>query len=308
LVNFGIQIQQEGFRYQEIKEIVKQCESLGFNSVWLYDHLYPLTPSIQKSVLECWITLASLAVETDTIRLGSLVTCNLFRHPSLLAKMSATLDVISKGRLEFGIGAGWCEEECAAYGIPFPKAGIRINQLREAVQVIKKMWIEDETSFEGKYYAIKKAICYPKPLQKPHPPIWVGGKGERLLKVAVRSGSACNLPWCTTEQFKQKLAYIRKCCISHGREPGTLIVSLYFDILIGANKNEVEEKLLKFKWEGVSHEQYRSVNIVGTPSECVDRITQYKDIGATYFVVNFPDIAKPDSLKLFADKVLSTLK
>jgi len=308
MVNFGVQIQQEGLGYQEIKEIVKQCESLGFSSVWLYDHLYPLTPSIQKSVLECWITLASLAVETDTIRLGSLVTCNLFRHPSLLAKMSATLDVISKGRLEFGIGAGWYDEECAAYGIPFPKAGIRINQLGEAVQVVKKMWIEDETSFEGKYYAIRNAICYPKPLQKPHPPIWVGGKGERLLKVAVKFGNACNLPWCTTEQLKQKLAYIRKRCISHGRGPDTLIVSLYFDILIGTNKNEVEEKLVKFKWEGVPNEQYRSVNIVGTPSECVDRITQYTDIGATYFVVNFPDIAKPDSLKLFADEVLSTLK
>ena len=308
MVNFGVQIQQEELEYAEIRKIVQECESLGFDSVWLYDHIYPLSPPLQKSVLDCWVTLAALAVETDTIRLGSLVTCNLFRHPPLLAKMSATLDVISEGRLEFGIGAGWYEDECIAYGIPFPKAGTRINQLREAVQIIKKMWTQNETSFEGKYYNVKNVFCNPKPLQKPHPPIWIGGKGEKLLKVTAEFGNACNLPWCTPEQLKQKIDYIQKCCASLGREPNSLTVSLYFDVLIGKNKKEVTEKLLKFKWEGVPDEKYRSVNIVGTPSECLERIKEYIDAGATYYILSFPEISKLDSLRLFANSVLSALK
>ncbi len=308
MVNFGVQIQQEQLKYADIRKIVQECESLGFNSVWLYDHLYPLAPSLQKSVLECWVTLAALAVETETIRLGSLVTCNLFRHPPLLAKMSATLDVISEGRLEFGIGAGWYEEECVAYGIPFPRAGTRINQLREAVQIIKKMWTQDETSFEGEYYTVRNASCNPKPLQKPYPPIWIGGKGEKLLTVAAEFGDACNLPWCTPEQLKQRIDYIQKYCISLGRKPKSLTVSLYFDVLIGRDKKEVMEKLLKFKWEGVPLEKHQNLNIIGTPGECLDRITEYMDIGATYFIVNFPEISKLDSLRLFANSVLSALR
>ena len=171
VIKFRVQIAQDALDYPNVKRIASECEKLEFDSIWLYDHFYPLSPPFNKSVLESWTTLTALALETKAIRLGVLVTCNLFRHPSVLAKMSATVDVISGGRLQFGIGAGWYEEECLAYGIQFPKASVRIRRLRESVQIVKKMWTEEKSDFEGRYYRIKDAICEPKPVQKPHPPV-----------------------------------------------------------------------------------------------------------------------------------------
>jgi alkanesulfonate monooxygenase SsuD/methylene tetrahydromethanopterin reductase-like flavin-dependent oxidoreductase (luciferase family) len=172
----------ETTNYDTIRKVTLKCEELNFDSCWLADHFVPrkVLP-YQKSPIpspdpffECWTTLTALAIETKKIRLGTFVLCNSYRYPSLVAKMSATLDFISRGRLELGIGAGFFKEEYIMYGIPFPKLAVRIKQLEESIQIIKKMWTEEEASFNGKYYTIKKAFNNPKPIQRPHPPIWVG--------------------------------------------------------------------------------------------------------------------------------------
>ena len=161
-----------------IKKIAKECERLGYDSLWVMDHL--LWGDLNEgSVFEAWTLLTGLAMETETIKLGPLVACNSFRNPTLTAKVASTFDVISKGRLIFGYGAGWKVEEYNAYGFPFRDGITRGKQLREGITLIKKFWTEEKTTFKGEYYEAKDAICKPKPVQKPHPPIMIGGGGEK---------------------------------------------------------------------------------------------------------------------------------
>ena len=161
-------------RFCEIRDIVLECEKLGYHSVWLDDHLmYNDWP-----ILECWTTLSALAALTSKIRLGTMVSCNAHRNPALLAKAAATLDVISGGRLELGIGAGVQEKEHLAYGFGFPNLNVRVERLGEALQVIRQLWTQEKATFRGKHYALKDAVCEPKPIQKPYPPITVGGSSK----------------------------------------------------------------------------------------------------------------------------------
>ena len=159
--------------FDVVKKVALECERLGFDSVWLNDHMYKgwLPPERHNDpYLDCWTLLPALAVSTTSIRIGSLVTSNTFRHPAILAKMSATLDVISNGRLEFGIGAGDLPIEHETYGIYYPPDSERLSRLREALQIIISMWTEERPKFKGKFYEIKEPPCWPKPIQKPHPP------------------------------------------------------------------------------------------------------------------------------------------
>jgi len=192
MIKFGVCIPQDGMTYERIRNVALKGEELGFDSVWLFDHLQSFPQPGRDPFIECWTTLSALAEATRHIRLGSLVLNAQYRNPALLAKMAATLDNISNGRLEFGIGAGgtiraeWSEKlgytaEYRAYGMDFPeKPSNRIYKLQETVQIIKKLWTEDKVTFEGKHYRVKNAFCYPKPVQKPYPPLWIGGAGEKL--------------------------------------------------------------------------------------------------------------------------------
>jgi alkanesulfonate monooxygenase SsuD/methylene tetrahydromethanopterin reductase-like flavin-dependent oxidoreductase (luciferase family) len=169
--------------------MAKKCEELNFDSVWLVDHLLPYDAPrvpISATMLESWTTLSALSRETSSLKLGPLVTCNIFRRPQILAKMGATFDLISGGRLLFGIGACWFKTEFEQYGIPFPKISERINRLKETIQIIKSMWTQDKASFSGKYYSINEAICEPKPVQKPYPQFWIGAEGEKMLRVVAQ--------------------------------------------------------------------------------------------------------------------------
>ena len=176
----------------------QEAERLGYDSVWVYDHFHTVPTQELETNFECWISTAALARDTKTIRIGQMVTCNNYRNPALLAKMASTVDVMSHGRLDFGIGAGWYEEEYKAYGYDFPDGPERLRMLREAMQIIHAMWKDDYATFEGKYYSINGAINEPKGVQKPHIPLWIGGSGEKVtLKLVAKYGDACNI--CATE-------------------------------------------------------------------------------------------------------------
>jgi alkanesulfonate monooxygenase SsuD/methylene tetrahydromethanopterin reductase-like flavin-dependent oxidoreductase (luciferase family) len=174
--------------YEKLAELCLRCEEAGFASAWLMDHL---TWGPQSSVLECWTTLTALACATSRIHLGPFFLCNGYRNPALVAKMAATLDVISKGRLELGMGAGWKEDEYRAYGYSFGSASERIRRLDEAVTIMKMMLTGEPVTFRGKYYDVSDAICRPVPAQPNGPPLWIGGGGERLtLRVAAKHAPA----------------------------------------------------------------------------------------------------------------------
>lgn len=306
-IKFGIMLPSRGTNFNVIREISLESESLGYHSVWLPDHLIGFGV---KPILECWTTLSALSTLTKRIRLGPLVSAIAFRNPSVLAKMGATLDVISNGRLEFGVGIGNNEYEHIAYGIPFPKPKDRVYRMKEGVEIIKKMWTEDSSSYKGKHYEIKDAFCEPKPLQKPHPPITIGGKGEKItLKVIAELADKWNYNG-PPQLYKRKLDVLEKYCNEIGRSFRDIEKTWFGFLTIAKNKQELRRKieLQRPRPEDASYEAYkeyekRTSNIVGTPEECMTRLQEYVDMGVTYFIPGWGFRATPsiEDLRLFID-------
>ena len=294
-------------RFDRVRNIVLECERLGYDSVWLDDHLmFGKSP-----VFECWTTIAALSSITAKIRLGTMVLCNSFRNPALLAKMAATLDVISKGRLELGIGAGVQKDEHTAYGIPFLQSHERIGRMKEAVEIIKKMWTEEKASYEGKYYRINEAVCEPKPLQKPHPPITIGGSGEKLtLKVAAQHADRCDWGYIPSlELYKHKLDVLESHCKAVGRNSQEIEKSCWLggQIFIASNRKELGEKVMRFKPKSASLEDFKKLGLICTTDECRQKIRQYASLGVTYFMLFFGDLPNLGGARLLADTVVETL-
>ncbi len=309
---FGVKIQQINQDFETLASKTKRCEELGYQSVWLIDHLLPIGDlPVSLPILECWTTLSALAVRTSKIRLGTMATCNLFRYPSLLAKMASTFDVISGGRLEFGIGAGWFEQEAQAYGVYFPKFSERAARLREAVKIIKLMWTEEKASFKGQYYSVTDAINNPKPVQKPHPPIWIGGQGEkRTFPVTAEVADATNLTFLTPEECKSKIAVLNQYCQNLGRRPEDIQKSLQNHIFIAENRQKVEETITKTAARrGISpQEVIKRGPIQGTPEQCVEQIHRYVDAGISYFILIFAGATDTTPMELFSDRVAPSFR
>ncbi len=299
-----------GREFEAIGNVALRCEALGFDSIWVYDHFITF-PATSGACFESWTTLSALATLTKNLGLGQLVTCNSYRYPSVLAKMGATLDVVSNGRLNFGIGAGWYKLEYDAYGIHYPKDSVRIDQLREAVQIIKKMWTEDEPSFHGQYYTIEKAINNPKPVQKPHPPILIGGQGKKLtLRVVAELADRCNFGGpITPQRYKELLEVLDEHCKRVGRKIDQIEKTLIVDYtVIAKNRTALKEKIRKFKPNGVSKTQFIEGNLVGTPEEIISRIAEFIHVGVTYIMMRFPDMMKNEPFQLFSDKVMPAFR
>jgi len=293
-------------QFSLIKKMVKDAETLDYDSIWLFDHFHTIPRIELVSVFECWTTLSALALETEKLRLGQIVTCNSYRNPALLAKMASVLDVISGGRLLFGIGAGWYEHEYLGYGFEFPKPSIRIGMLDEAVQIIKKMWIEEKVDFKGKYYNMKNAINYPKPLQKPHPPILIGGSGEKLtLRVTAKYADIYNW-WShgTVEDFKRKLDVLKRHCKEVGRDYNDIEKSYSTDVIIGKSEKEVQSLVNGLVRDGWTSQEELREKIVGTPEQCIEQLKRFVEVGTTYFILYFTNALETRSHELFAKDVI----
>ncbi len=292
-----------------IYETTACIERVGFDSAWLYDHLITWPTVSQDSCFECWTLLSSLALLTKTLRLGQMVTCNSYRSPSVLAKMAATFDNISNGRLEFGLGAGWCDYEYKAYGYDFSKPAVRIRMLEEALQIIKKMWVEEKATFLGKYYQVREAINNPKPLQKPHPPMTVGGAGEQLtLRVMAKYADRVNIGgYRSYEEYERKFRILEGYCREVGRDPSTITRTVLRDVIIAETEEEAKKKAERV-WprEAAFQERMRN-SIVGDPESCLQQLEKWKKLGITYFVIYFPDAVDLESIELFARRVMPEL-
>ena len=288
-----------------LKQLVLRAESSGFDSFWVMDHFHQIqfvgTPD--EPMLEGWTTIAALSGVTSKIKLGTLVTGNIYRHPSVLAKIGATFDVMSKGRLFMGIGAGWNEEEANAYGIPFPSTKERLKRLEEAVQIIKKMWTEEKANFDGKYYKLQGAYCNPKPIQKPHPPIMVGGEGEReTLRIVAKYANACNL-FGSPNTVKHKLNVLREHCKTAGRDYNEILKTKLSRVVIGKSRDEAERRLAEL-FEGTPHERIKEMSIYGTPEDVCQEIEALRDAGIEYLIVNFGAKYESEAVALFTDEVI----
>src|SRR5487761_854890 len=205
--------------YETMTRVAQTADELGYDSIWLFDHFHTVPVPTQEVTFECWTSTAALARDTKRVRIGQIVTCNSYRNPALLAKMASTVDALSHGRLDFGIGAGWYEHEYRAYGYDYLDAPTRLRYLREAVQIILKMWSDEEAVFEGKYYQVRGAINQPKGAQKPHIPLLIGGGGEQVtLKLVAQYGDACNVGHQDNAGLVHKFNILKQHCEQVGRD------------------------------------------------------------------------------------------
>jgi F420-dependent oxidoreductase-like protein len=295
-------------QYETMTRFGVEAEKLGFDSIWLYDHFHTVPRSEIETTFECWMSCAALARDTATVRIGQMVTCNNYRNPTLLAKMASTLDVMSHGRLDFGIGAGWHQEEFEAYGYPFPNGPERLRMLDEALQVIRAMWSEPYANFEGRYYQVRGAINEPKGVQRPHPPIWVGGSGEKVtLKLVAKYGDACNISTgVDPEGYRHKFNVLREHCENLGRDYNSIMKTAHIFMSLvepGQDPEKVVERWLKLR--NRTFDEFRQYAFVGTPEEVVEYCRRMEEVGTEYLIIYFyNDLTRPDTLRLFAQDVL----
>ncbi|MDW0342249.1 MAG: LLM class F420-dependent oxidoreductase [Nitrososphaeraceae archaeon] len=289
-----------------LKKLVTTAENNGFDSFWVMDHFHqiPMVGKVEEPMLESWTTLSVVAGLTTKIKLGTLVTGIMYRYPAILAKVAATLDVLSKGRLFMGIGAAWNEEESNAYGIHFPAASERMSRLEEAIQIIRKMWTEEPSaSFNGIYYQIRNAYCNPKPIQKPSPPILVGGSGERkTLKIVAKYADACNL-FGSAETVKRKLNILKEHCKSVGRDYNS-ILKTKLSIIVVEDEKQTSEKKIEQIFKGMPEEQIREFAIHGTPEEVIRQIESFEQVGIQYLIVDLDPTRELEALDVFANKII----
>jgi F420-dependent oxidoreductase-like protein len=258
-------------------------------------------------VFECWTTLAAISQVTSRVRLGQMVGCNSYRQPSLLAKITSTVDVISGGRLDWGIGAGWYENEYKGYGFDFPPPRERIGRLRECVEIVRSMWIQPETTYRGKYYETHRANCDPKPLQQPHPPIWIGGGGEQLtLRVVARLADCANFGG-QPDEWRHKREVLKAHCAEVGRDEEEIGKSWSPEVFIRSTEAEVRAAGSRSVWhEPVA--SWREGNLVGTPEQVSEKIQTYVDLGCTGFVPWCADYPDTETLTLLATEVMPNFR
>ena len=308
-IDFGVQIEpQYGFTYDMIMEIAKAAESLGFESLWVSDHFFMTDDSVGTPCLECWTVLSALARDTETLRLGPMVSAQSYRNPALLANIAASIDHISGGRLYFGIGAGWKDVEYGAYGYHFPKPVVRIGQLEEAIEIAKRMWTREKATFEGRYYKVKDALCYPHPVQRPHIPVWVGGTGNLTLKVAAKLADAVNFAWTQPiDFFEERLRYLGRRCAKAGKSFEKIRKSAGLMITMAETEEELEAKLEdQRRRRDTPYMRYLSrqpPNMRGTPEAIAERIGEYVSLGVDHFILRFHFGEELESMKLFMNRV-----
>ena len=227
-LRFGIKTAPQHTTYDAMLEVWREADATPvFEHAWLFDHFAPIFSDVNGPCLEGWTLLAAFAAQTNRIRIGQMVTGNTYRHPAVLAHMAATIDVISNGRLDMGIGAGWNEYEHTSMGIPLYAPGERIRRLGEACEIIKLLFTQHLTDFDGRYYQLKEARCEPKPIQKPYPPFVIGGGGEQLtLRVVARYADVWNFSGGPVENLTHKTEILHSHCAEAGRDPAEIEVSV----------------------------------------------------------------------------------
>ena len=291
-------------QWDTILKASKDIEDLNYESVWVYDHFHTVPSPTQDPTFECWSLMAALSQVTESVRIGQMCTCNSYRNPAYLTKVASTIDSMSGGRLEFAIGAGWYDQEYKAYGYEYPSAGVRLKMLEEALQIYIAMNTEDKASFEGEYYSITNAINQPKPLQKPYPPLWVCGGGEKVtLKLLAKYGDYGN--WdVDINGFIHKSEILKEHCEQQNREYSEIKKTLHTNVIIGENQKDLDNKINKIiEVTGIPKEMYINKPLVGTVDKVFDTIDEFKSIECAYIIAYVPDIVWGNSLEILSQKI-----
>ena len=291
-------------QWDAILEASTKIEKLKFESVWVYDHFHTVPSPTQDPTFECWSLMAALSQVTSEVRIGQMCTCNSYRNPAYLTKVASSIDAMSGGRLEFAIGAGWYDQEYKAYGYEYPSAGVRLKMLEEALQIYIAMTTQDKATFDGEYYQINEAINQPKPLQKPYPPLWVCGGGEKVtLKLLAKYGDYGN--WdVDVDGFIHKSKILQEHCNVQQREYSEIKKTLHTNVIIGDNQKDLDKKLKKIiEITGIPEEMYTSKPLVGVKEKVFETIDEFESVECDYLIAYVPDIVWGDTLDILKNKL-----
>ncbi|WP_280307884.1 LLM class F420-dependent oxidoreductase [Nocardia neocaledoniensis] len=291
-----------------------------WESIWVYDHFHTVPVPTNEATHEAWTLMSAFAASTSRVRLGQMCTAMSYRNPAYLAKVAATVDLISGGRVEMGIGGGWYEHEWRAYGYGFPSAGERLGRLDEGVQIFRQAWSTGRATLNGKYYQVDDAIVHPKPLQENGIPIWIAGGGEKkTLRIAATHADYTNFSG-EPEEFTRKSDILRAHCAEVGTDFAAITRSANFNAIVGSTESEVQERLSTVidrytPFLGADeaklrvHELFDNSAAVGTPEQIVERLSAVKDLGLAYAILNFPEAAYDTSgIELFEREVIPALR
>ena len=307
-------------QWSVMKSLAQQVDAEpGWESVWVYDHFHTTPQPSDQATHEAWTLMAGLGAVTDRVRLGQMCTCMGYRNPAYLAKVAATCDHISGGRVEMGIGGGWYEHEWKAYGYGFPRAGVRLGMLDEGVQIFKQAWETGTATLDGQYYQVDGAIVEPRPVQSPRIPLWIAGGGEKVtLKIAAKYADYTNFAG-TPDDFEHKSQVLAEHCREVGTDFDAITRSANYNVFIGRDEDEVAERRAAYidRVKGyLSEEQlagqlraYDGMPGVGTPEQIVENLRGLKAKGLGYAITYFPEAAYDTSgMELFAREVIPALQ
>ncbi|WP_375482148.1 LLM class flavin-dependent oxidoreductase [uncultured Mycobacterium sp.] len=307
-LDIGVYVPQMGFSYDDVLHRALRCEELGIGSLWLYDHLYgPGVPEI--SSLEAWTLAAALLSRTDRIRIGHLVLCNQFRHPAVLAKMATTLDHISAGRLQLGIGSGSMEDEHRRTGLPWDTFAERSERLAETLEILSQAFTNGAIDFAGTYYTVRNMPIVPGPVQEPRPPVIVGGVGEKYtLPLVARYADVWNVPTYALGQLEHKLSVLRSICDDIGRDPATIVLSVEAVMALAPDEESLASvRQIAEKRFGAPGFGLREGGLIGTSQAIVERLTELQELGFQQVVLFTHDRASDRTLELLASAVIPAL-
>ena len=305
-------------QWNTMSRLAQRAEAGPWESIWVYDHFHTTPTPTEEATHEAWSLMAAFAATTSRVRLGQMCTCIAYRNPAYLAKVAATIDVISGGRVEMGIGAGWYEHEWRAYGYGFPSAPERLRALDEGVQIMQQAWTTGSATLHGKVYQVDGAIVRPLPLQPGGIPFWIAGGGEKVtLRIAAQYADYTNFDG-TPETFRHKSDILAGHCQRLGRDFDAITRSANYNIAIGRDDREVQDRLdwiLDHQSKKIGAEKaegqlqsFRGLPGVGTPEQIVQKLSALKAAGMTYAIANFPELAYDTSgLELFEQEVIPAL-
>ena len=304
-------------QWTTMNELARSADAGPWESIWVYDHFHTVPQPTDESTFEAWSLMAAFAASTSRVRLGQMCTCMAYRNPAYLAKVAASIDVISGGRVEMGIGGGWYEHEWRAYGYGFPSAGTRLGMLDEGVQIMRQLWTTGKAALDGKHYQVDGAISRPLPLQDGGIPLWIAGGGEqKTLRIAAQYAQYTNFDWAP-ETFTRKSEILAQHCKDVGTDFDAIVRSSNFNVVIGETEKDVADKLAWIKAhysplvgpEAV--ERYLGLysgGLAGTPEQVIEKLTELRGLGLTYAIGYFVDAAYDrSSIDLFAQKVIPEL-
>jgi F420-dependent oxidoreductase-like protein len=305
---FGIHTGPQNCTVDDLRQVWRLADRCGFHWASIWDHFYPamIAPGdAQGSCFEAVSTMTALAVETSRVRIGSLVYCMAYRHPAVLAKAMVTVDHLSGGRMELGLGAGWNQIEFDAYGIPFLPIKDRLDQLEEGVQIIRGLFTQETTTFHGKHYHVTEARCEPKPLQK-HPRIWLGGMGEkRLLRMAAKYADGWSVPFIPPDLYAHKNRVLTEWCDKCGRNPREVTRTVNVGLAIGRHEADAQRKRRSLETQfGDALSFLEHGMLIGTPQQVIDRIAEYAHAGADWIILALRGPFDVEGLQVFVDEVM----